>query len=422
MLRVLDARGYTQPTPIQEKSIPALLEGTDVLGLAQTGTGKTAAFGLPTLQTLAETSRKRRAKTPRALVLAPTRELAAQIFEELGKFADGTDMRLACIYGGVGQNPQVRAISRGLDVLIATPGRLLDLVNQRHCDLREVEILILDEADRLLDMGFVRDVRKIVAMTPKTRQSLLFSATMPKEVDQLAAEILNQPIRVDVSPKEISVRKIDQRVVMVPNPKKRAVLETLLRDDAVRRAIVFHRTKHGANRLCRQLVASGIGAEVIHGNKSQNARNKALAAFKNGDAWVLVATDIAARGIDIDGITHVFNYELPHEPESYVHRVGRTGRAGAEGAAFALVDPTESKRLRAIERLIGFAPKRVKVEGVPDDLPEVDEERPSRQQRQRRPGPKTGNRSGGGNGGNGQSGNASGAPKRRRRRRKPVAA
>jgi ATP-dependent RNA helicase RhlE len=299
--------------------------------------------------------------------------LALQIHEELERFGRYTSLRHAFIFGGVSQNPQVKALAQGLDVVVATPGRLLDLAGQRHIDLSEVSVLVLDEADRLLDMGFVRDVKRIVAQTPKSRQSLLFSATMPKEVAALAREILDEPIRVDVSPKQVTVEEIDQRVVMVGNGDKQRMLEHLLRDDEVSRAIVFTRTKHGANKVARKLERAGIVAEAIHGNKSQNARQRALRSFKNGDVGVLVATDIAARGIDVDAVSHVFNYELPHEPESYVHRIGRTGRAGATGAAWSLVDPSERSRLRAVERLIKFSPVEVAV-----DLPQGESTQPSR--------------------------------------------
>jgi ATP-dependent RNA helicase RhlE len=376
--RALRDKGYTQPTPIQSQAIPQLLRGKDLLGIAQTGTGKTAAFALPMLQRLDEENTPPKPRRPRALVLAPTRELALQIHEELTSLGRYTKMRHAFIIGGVSQNPQVKGLAQGLDVLVATPGRLLDLAAQRHVDLSEVSVLVLDEADRLLDMGFVRDVKRIVAQTPKSRQSLLFSATMPKEVAALARELLKDPIRVDVSPKQVTVKEIDQRVVMVGNGEKQRMLEHLLRDDEVSRAIVFTRTKHGANKVARKLENAGIGAEAIHGNKSQNARQRALRNFKNGDAWVLVATDIAARGIDIDAVSHVFNYELPHEPESYVHRIGRTARAGATGAAWSLVDPSERSRLRAVERLIKLSPAEVPVE-----LPPRDPAEPSRVNRPR---------------------------------------
>ncbi|UCF48612.1 MAG: DEAD/DEAH box helicase [Myxococcales bacterium] len=365
--RALGDKGYIQPTPIQSQAIPQLLQGKDLLGIAQTGTGKTAAFALPLLQRLDDANSRPKPRRPRALVLAPTRELALQIHEELTSLGRYTKLRHAFIIGGVSQNPQIKCLAKGLDVLVATPGRLLDLAGQRHIDLSEISVLVLDEADRLLDMGFVRDVRRIVAQTPKTRQSLLFSATMPNEVARLAREILDDPVRVDVSPKQLTVKEIDQRVVMVGNGDKQRMLEHLLLDDEVSRAIVFTRTKHGANKVARKLEGAGISAEAIHGNKSQNARQRALRNFKNGDAWVLVATDIAARGIDVDSVSHVFNYELPHEPESYVHRIGRTGRAGASGAAWSLVDPSERNRLRAVERLIRLSPAEVAVQLPPRD-------------------------------------------------------
>jgi ATP-dependent RNA helicase RhlE len=373
--RALRDVGYTEPTPIQSQAIPHLLQGRDLLGIAQTGTGKTAAFALPLLQRLDEERSSAKPRRPRALILAPTRELALQIHEELGRYGRYLSLRHTYIFGGVSANPQIKALAQGIDVVVATPGRLLDLAGQRKIDLSEVSVLVLDEADRLLDMGFVRDVKRIVAMTPKTRQSLLFSATMPKEVVSLAREILKDPIRVDVSPKEVTVTEIDQRVVMVGTSDKQRMLEHLLRDDEVSRAIVFTRTKHGANRVAKKLERAGIGAEAIHGNKSQNARQRALSNFKNGDAWVLVATDIAARGIDIDAVSHVFNFELPHEPESYVHRIGRTGRAGATGAAWSLVDPSERGRLRAVERLIRSSPSEITVDLPPRDPAEQSRDR-----------------------------------------------
>ncbi len=360
ILRALTDVGYEQPTPIQAQAIPALLAGNDLLGIAQTGTGKTAAFSLPLLQLLADSPRK--PKHPSALILAPTRELALQIFDELKAFGRHMRLRASCIFGGVGANPQIKLLREGVDIVVATPGRLLDLANQKHILLDNVSMLVLDEADRLLDMGFIRDVKKIVNMTPRRRQSLLFSATMPKEVVQFAKEILRDPVRVDVSPKQVTVRKIEQRVVMVNNLHKQQALEHILRDESVRRAIVFTRTKHGANKVAKKLVQAGIGADAIHGNKSQNARQRALASFKKGDIWVLVATDIAARGIDVDGVSHVVNQELPHEPESYVHRIGRTGRAGASGVAWSLVDPSERGRLRAVERLIKFELQKADLE------------------------------------------------------------
>ncbi len=406
--RALRDVGYTEPTPIQTQAIPHLLQGRDLLGIAQTGTGKTAAFALPLLQRLDEERSSTKPRRPRALILAPTRELALQIHEELGRYGRYLSLRHTYIFGGVSPNPQIKALAEGIDVVVATPGRLLDLAGQRKIDLSEVSVLVLDEADRLLDMGFVRDVKRIVAMTPKTRQSLLFSATMPKEVVSLAREILDDPIRVDVSPKQVTVTEIDQRVVMVGTNDKQRMLEHLLRDDEVSRAIVFTRTKHGANRVAKKLERAGIGAEAIHGNKSQNARQRALSNFKNGDAWVLVATDIAARGIDIDAVSHVFNFELPHEPESYVHRIGRTGRAGATGAAWSLVDPSERGRLRAVERLIRSSPSEVLVDLPPRDPAEQSRDREDeRPRRDSRP-PRNGQRPGQGQ-------------QQRRRRRRPAA-
>ena len=357
-LSALQDIGYQQPTPIQSKSVAKLLDGHDLMGVAQTGTGKTAAFALPLLQRLDEANEPARPRQPKSLILAPTRELALQIHTELENFAKNTSLRSAVIFGGVGQNPQVRQLQKGVDVLVATPGRLLDLVGQGHVDLSMVCVLVLDEADRLLDMGFIRDVKRIVQQTPKSRQSLLFSATMSKGVSQLARQMLRDPIRVDVSPKQPTVEKIDQRVIMVETPDKLEMLRALLHDESLSRAIVFTRTKHGANKVTKKLCAAGISADAIHGNKSQSARQRALADFKKGRTWVLVATDIAARGLDIEGVSHVINFELPHEPEGYVHRIGRTGRAGASGVAWSLVDPSELSRLRAVEKLIRQAVAR----------------------------------------------------------------
>ncbi len=357
-LSALQDIGYKQPTPIQSKSVALLLDGHDLMGVAQTGTGKTAAFALPLLQRLDQANEPARPRQPKSLILAPTRELALQIHTELENFAKNTSLRSTVIFGGVGQNPQVRQLQKGVDVLVATPGRLLDLVGQGYVDLSMICVLVLDEADRLLDMGFIPDVKRIVQQTPKSRQSLLFSATMSKGVSQLARNMLRDPIRVDVSPKQPTVKKIDQRVIMVEKPDKLEVLQTLLHDESLSRAIVFTRTKHGANKVAKKLCAAGISADAIHGNKSQSARQRALADFKKGRTWVLVATDIAARGLDIEGVSHVINFELPHEPEGYVHRIGRTGRAGASGVAWSLVDPSEVSRLRAVEQLIRLALSR----------------------------------------------------------------
>ncbi|MGA7544264.1 MAG: DEAD/DEAH box helicase [Methyloceanibacter sp.] len=349
--RALNTENHHRPTPIQAQAIPYLTQGKDLLGIAQTGTGKTAAFALPILQRLAAERRPRVPGRPHALILAPTRELACQIDERFRAYGRGLGLKSAVILGGVGQGKQVQALVAGVDILIATPGRLLDLHSQRHVSLAEVSILVLDEADRMLDMGFIRDVRKIVAACPKQRQTLLFSATMPTDIAKLAAEILRDPIRVDVSPAKITADRIDQRVYFVPAQAKRVLLNELLADPAMDRVLVFTRTKRNADRVCRALQQAGVVAEALHGNKAQNARVRALDAFRSGRARVLVATDIAARGIDVPGVSHVINYELPNEPESYVHRIGRTARAGAGGDAIAFCDPSERSYLKAIERL-----------------------------------------------------------------------
>jgi ATP-dependent RNA helicase RhlE len=349
--RALQAENYASPTPIQDRAIPLLLAGKDLLGIAQTGTGKTAAFALPILQRLSESRELPGRGLTRTLILAPTRELAIQIGDSFKTYGRHLALRHAVIFGGVGQQPQVKALARGVDTLVATPGRLLDLIGQGHVRLDKVSTLVLDEADRMLDMGFVRDVRKIVKALPKQRQSLLFSATMPADVERLAGEILREPDRVEVSPKAITVDRIKQHVFFVEHAEKRALLAKLLADPALARVIVFTRTKHGANRVAQQLDRAGLAAEALHGNKSQSARQRALERFRTGHARVLVATDIAARGIDVDGVTHVINYELPNEPESYVHRVGRTARAGAGGIALSFCDTAERTYLRAIERL-----------------------------------------------------------------------
>ncbi|PKQ08030.1 MAG: DEAD/DEAH box helicase, partial [Alphaproteobacteria bacterium HGW-Alphaproteobacteria-11] len=350
LCRALAAQNYTTPTPIQAQSIPALLEGRDLLGLAQTGTGKTAAFVLPILQRL-DPQAKRPHKGARVVILAPTRELAIQIGQSIETYGRNLKLRHTVIFGGVNQFRQVKALAGGVDILVATPGRLLDLMNQRHADLRQASVLVLDEADRMLDMGFIHDVKKIVAALPKTRQSLLFSATMPSNIEHLAAEILNDPVRVEVRPEIITVDKIDQRVLHVDGKRKRELLTKLLDNSELSRVIVFTRTKHCANRVSEQLEKTGIAAEAIHGNKSQGARQRALDQFRTGKARVLVATDIAARGIDVTGITHVINYELPNEPESYVHRIGRTARAGKSGIAISFCDASERSHLRSIEKL-----------------------------------------------------------------------
>jgi ATP-dependent RNA helicase RhlE len=352
LLRAVKSEGYTTPTPVQIQSIPPLLEGRDVLGVAQTGTGKTAAFALPVLQIMSRKQPQGK-RFIRALILSPTRELAAQIDERFAAYSGNMDIRHRVIFGGVNQNPQVRALQKGLDILVATPGRLLDLIGQGHIDLGRVEFFVLDEADRMLDMGFIRDIEKVIKLLPKKRQNLLFSATMPKSIAKLAGSFLNNAIMVDVSPKEMTVDRINQKIMFLKKADKRRLLVQLIKDERVQRGIVFTRTKHGANRLVKQLDQSNISAAAIHGNKSQGARTKALAGFKDGNIPILVATDIASRGIDVDGITHVFNYDLPNEPESYIHRIGRTARAGRSGIAYAFCDDSESGYLVGIQQLIG---------------------------------------------------------------------
>ena len=352
LVRALKDAQYENPTPIQQQAIPQLLQGKDLLGIAQTGTGKTAAFTLPLLQNLDKGGHQSAPRVARALILAPTRELALQISASIKTYGRHMRVRQAVIMGGVSQRPQIEALRRGVDILVATPGRLLDLVNQRHVDLRKCEYLIIDEADRMLDMGFIRDVRKIVAILPRTRQTLLFSATMPGEVAKLAGEILNQPERVEIAAKTVAVDRIEQRVHHLAAASKRDLLAELLSGPDLEKVIVFTRTKHGADKVVRWLAKDRVSAEALHGNKSQNARQRALENFRKGRTRVLVATDIAARGLDVDDITHVINYELPHEPECYVHRIGRTARAGAAGIAISFCDNSERGQLRSIERLI----------------------------------------------------------------------
>ncbi len=352
LLKAVAAEGYLEPTPIQEQAIPHVLQGRDLLGCAQTGTGKTAAFALPMLQRLATAPSIRGVRPIRALILTPTRELASQIGESFATYGRGLGLYHTVIFGGVGQNPQVEMLRRGIDILVATPGRLLDLASQREVDFRRLEIFVLDEADRMLDMGFLPDVRRVLAMLPSKRQTLFFSATMPPDIADLASRILTDPVRVAVTPVASTAEKIEQSVYFVDKAGKRALLEHVLRDPAMDRVLVFTRTKHGANKVVTQLVRASIPAEAIHGNKSQGARERALSHFKTGQTRVLVATDIAARGIDVDGISHVINYDLPDVAESYVHRIGRTARAGASGVAFSFCDSEERPLLRDIERLI----------------------------------------------------------------------
>jgi ATP-dependent RNA helicase RhlE len=373
IVRAVASEGYARPTPIQANAIPHVLAGSDLLGCAQTGTGKTAAFALPILHRLAlgaeqaETSApesRGRKRKPRALILTPTRELASQIGESFRVYGRGLHLRHAVIFGGVNQNPQVRTLKAGLDIIIATPGRLIDLVNQRHVDLCTIEILVLDESDRMLDMGFIPDIRKIVAMIPRKRQTLLFSATMPADIRALAASILHEPVSVQVDPVASTVKTVTQSVYFVPVNNKLGLLRSILRGEASSRTLVFTRTKHGADKVVKDLTKNGIRAEAIHGNKNQNARTRALDAFKSKSPPVLVATDIASRGIDVDDIAHVINFDMPIDAETYVHRIGRTARAGASGAAVSFCLHTEHSKLRAIERLTG------KAIAVRTDLPE----------------------------------------------------
>ncbi|SDZ76183.1 DEAD/DEAH box helicase [Rubrimonas cliftonensis] len=351
ILKALAKCGFEAPTPVQEQAIPPQLEGRDVLGLAQTGTGKTAAFALPLIERLGGRP-GRQPRQPRALILAPTRELAAQIDDELRRFGSGLSLRTVLVLGGMSRANQTRAIAQGVDVVVATPGRLIDLMDDNRISLAGVETLVLDEADRMLDLGFVRDIRKVAAATPKNRKTALFSATMPKEIEALAAELLNDPVRIEIAPQGTTVQVIEQRVEHVSAGSKRGALAKLLADPEMARVIVFARTKRGCDRVAKNLETDGYPAEAIHGDKAQNARQRALDAFKRGRARVLVATDIAARGIDVDNVTHVVNFDLPDEPENYTHRIGRTGRNGKTGVAITLCDETETDKLRAVEKLI----------------------------------------------------------------------
>ncbi|WP_043198251.1 DEAD/DEAH box helicase [Pseudomonas putida] len=377
LVRAIEAAGYTQPTPVQQRAIPAVLQGRDLMVAAQTGTGKTGGFALPILERLfpaghPDKSQRHGPRQPRVLVLTPTRELAAQVHDSFKVYARDLPLVSACIFGGVGMNPQVQAIAKGVDVLVACPGRLLDLAGQGKVDLAHVEILVLDEADRMLDMGFIHDVKKVLARLPSKRQNLLFSATFSKDITDLADKLLHNPERIEVTPPNTTVERIEQRVYRLPASHKRALLAHLITLGAWEQVLVFTRTKHGANRLAEYLEKQGLTAAAIHGNKSQNARTKALADFKANSVRVLVATDIAARGLDIDQLPHVVNFELPNVEEDYVHRIGRTGRAGRSGEAISLVAPDEEKLLKSIERvtrqkiadgdLMGFDASQVEAE------------------------------------------------------------
>lgn len=397
LLKNVSREGYTSPTPIQARAIPPILEGRDLLGLAQTGTGKTAAFALPVLHAFARRGDAPRRRDPSVLVLAPTRELVGQVAEAFRTYGSGLGVRTIEVYGGVGQGPQVKAFQRGVDVVVATPGRLIDLLDQRHARLGSVELLILDEADRMLDMGFIQPIRKIVSHIPRDRQSLLLSATMPKAIRTLADDLLVDPVEVAVEPKVKTAPKIEQALYHVPNASKPDLLREVLSGPDVERVIVFTRTKRGADRLATKLGRSSIDTAVIHGNKSQNARTRALDAFRKGRTRVLIATDVAARGIDVDQVSHVVNFDLPNEPESYVHRIGRTGRAGATGIALSFCDPSERDYLRDIEKHTrkSLAVRRdhpfASVEQAPAEAPPQPGAR-SRGPRPSRPGPSPGSR------------------------------
>ncbi|MEP7232588.1 MAG: DEAD/DEAH box helicase [Ginsengibacter sp.] len=353
ILKALEVEGYTLPTPIQEQAIPDVLKGKDLLGCAQTGTGKTAAFAIPILQNLfLQKNHEVANDNIKALILTPTRELAIQIDESFAAYGKHTGLRHTVIFGGVSQYHQTNALRRGIDILIATPGRLLDLIAQRFVNLQHIKMFVLDEADRMLDMGFINDVKKIIARLPQKRQTLFFSATMPPEISRLSASILINPVRVEVTPVSSTAEKVNQSIYLVEKNDKKQLLIHLLKDDKIQSALVFTRTKYGADKIAKELYRANIKADAIHGNKTQSARQKALTDFKNGKIRVLVATDIAARGIDVDDLSHVINFELPNIPETYVHRIGRTGRAGASGIALSFCDLEERQFLRDIHKLI----------------------------------------------------------------------
>jgi len=367
LLKGTIAAGFDAPKPVQEQAIPAHLAGRDVLAVAQTGSGKTAAFSLPILMKIIALGTKRLPRTARALILAPTRELAVQIEDTIRVLTKGLHVSTALVLGGVSRNSQVRKMAPGVDVLIATPGRLTDLVREGEVNLSDTRWLVLDEADRMLDMGFIHDVKRLAKATHKDRQTALFSATMPAEIEALARGIMKDPVHIEVSPQSTTAAEIRQSVVLARTKQKRKILSTMLADEAMRSVIVFARTKHGADRVTRDLERDGFDAAVIHGNKSQNARQKALNGFRDGTVRILVATDIAARGIDVPGISHVVNFDLPDEAESYVHRIGRTGRNGADGIAITLCDPTENAKLRQVEKII-----RMKLPVAADHLDQPD--------------------------------------------------
>ncbi|WP_100616334.1 DEAD/DEAH box helicase [Confluentibacter citreus] len=380
LLKAISKKGYTTPSPIQQKAIPHILQGKDILASAQTGTGKTAGFTLPLLHLLSENPKEKYSPI-RALILTPTRELAAQVYANVKEYSEFVNIRSAVIFGGVNQKPQIATMRQGIDVLVATPGRLLDLINQNHISLKRVEILVLDEADRMLDMGFLRDIERIIKMMPEKRQNLMFSATFSADIKKLAHGILNHPVQVEATPENTTVDAISQKVYRVSKNLKSDLIIKLISEGNWKQVLVFGRTKHGANKLAEKLVKAGITTAAIHGNKSQGARTKALEGFKKGSVRVLVATDIAARGLDIPLLPHVINFEIPNIPEDYVHRIGRTGRAGAVGEAISLVSPDETTFLRDIEKLVGMKIPSELIAGFEPD-PNASTEPEKREQRQ----------------------------------------
>ncbi len=369
ILRALEAKGYADPTPIQRQAIPALMEGRDLLGIAQTGTGKTAAFSLPSLHRLAANPKVPQPASCRMLVLSPTRELAAQIADNIKGYAKFLRLQVDCIFGGVPVGKQARRLASGTDVLVATPGRLLDLIDQRALTLRNVEIFVLDEADQMMDLGFIQPLTRVAALLPKDRQSLFFSATMPQAIADLGKRFINNPVKVQVAPQSTTAERVEQRAIFINQGEKQALLTISLRDGladtSIERALVFTRTKHGADRVVRHLAAAGVNAAAIHGNKSQAQRTRALEGFRQGGVPILVATDIAARGIDVSGVSHVFNFEMPNVAEQYVHRIGRTARAGANGIALSFVAPDERPYLRDIEKLTKV---KLEAQALPEDF------------------------------------------------------
>ncbi len=412
ILRAVTDEGYTSPTPIQAKAIPAMLSGKDVVGIAQTGTGKTAAFVLPILHRITRSNKRPQPKCCRALIVTPTRELAAQIADNVTTYGKHMHHSVAVVIGGARPNPQIRAMSRGVDILVATPGRLLDHMSTGAIRLDQTHTVILDEADQMLDLGFMPAIRRIMSNLPDERQTLLFSATMPKQIRSLASDFLDAPQEISVAPASKPIDRIKQKVIYVKKPAKRELLVQILKDDPVERAIVFTRTKRGADVVCKRLVNSGMDAVAIHGNKSQNQRKRALAAFKKGDMNILVATDIAARGIDVDGVSHVFNFELPNIPEAYVHRIGRTARAGKDGIAISFCDAEERGLLTDIEKLIGI---KIEKEGTaPEDVPPALDPQQKNKRRNR-------NKQGGGKPGGGKPRPHGGRPGQNRRRKKKPA-